>query len=395
MVTLFHFAALHHGYRLSFVRNSYLFVDFFFVLSGFVIAHASASRLTDRKSGVAFAIRRFGRVWPLHFAVLAAFFFLEIAKWVLVSAGVKANFAAFDPAGTTTLGSLPSNLTLTHALGTQTTLTWNHPSWSISAEFWTYMIFAVLTVVVPKRWRVLTMGALGLASAAILVTFAKHGIDATFDWGLFRCLFGFMLGVTLYEGRRRIPTLPLSLMRWAESIAVVAVIAYVSLAGFGALSFFAPVVFAAAVFVFSFEAGPISKVLRRRGVQRLGTLSYSIYMVHILVLSVMNLAVSVLQQRVFNRTLLLTQPDGSRLLGGISPFILDALLVVYLAVIVGLSLLTYRFIEEPGRRLFARMAGRYSYRPRHTKRAVAGKHVKGKHVKGAAQSRMDGAVTHT
>ena len=100
-------------------------------------------------------------------------------------------------------------------------------------------------------------------------------------------------------------------------------------------------------------------------------------MVHILVLSVLNLGVSVLQQRVFNRTLLLVQPDGSRLLGGVNPFILDALLLVYLAVILGLSLLTYRFIEEPGRRLFARIAARYSYRPRHTKGRVMGKHVKG------------------
>ena len=57
-----------HGvfYSLPFVRNSYLFVDFFFVLSGFVIAHAYADKITDARSALTFALRRFGRLWPLH-----------------------------------------------------------------------------------------------------------------------------------------------------------------------------------------------------------------------------------------------------------------------------------------------------------------------------------------
>jgi peptidoglycan/LPS O-acetylase OafA/YrhL len=69
MVAVFHFNALHPAYVLPFVHNSYLFVDFFFVLSGFVIAHAYRGRLNTVADAAVFAIRRFGRA---RLAVLVA-----------------------------------------------------------------------------------------------------------------------------------------------------------------------------------------------------------------------------------------------------------------------------------------------------------------------------------
>ena len=68
MVAVFHFNGLHHGFFVPFVANSYLFVDFFFVLSGFVITHAmltgsepSRTLLSSRSAGLA-ACGRF--IWP-------------------------------------------------------------------------------------------------------------------------------------------------------------------------------------------------------------------------------------------------------------------------------------------------------------------------------------------
>ncbi len=48
------------------LSNSYLFVDFFFVLSGFVVCHAYRSRLDSPRKVGGFVLRRFGRLWPLH-----------------------------------------------------------------------------------------------------------------------------------------------------------------------------------------------------------------------------------------------------------------------------------------------------------------------------------------
>ena len=52
-------------------KNWELFVDFFFVLSGFVIAHAWLKRLDGTEAAKSFLSRRFWRVWPLHVTILA------------------------------------------------------------------------------------------------------------------------------------------------------------------------------------------------------------------------------------------------------------------------------------------------------------------------------------
>src|SRR5258708_27828356 len=81
LVALYHSPFYGHLYGVPLVRNAYLFVDLFFVLSGFVISHAYADRLADGKSVLVFLIRRFGRLWPLHTAVLAAFIRIELLQF--------------------------------------------------------------------------------------------------------------------------------------------------------------------------------------------------------------------------------------------------------------------------------------------------------------------------
>src|SRR5258706_11891723 len=66
------------------VRNAWLFVDFFFVLSGFVIAHAYGEKLSNGADIKAFVMRRFGRLWPLHVAVLLALVVIELSRLAIV-----------------------------------------------------------------------------------------------------------------------------------------------------------------------------------------------------------------------------------------------------------------------------------------------------------------------
>src|SRR4051812_44349777 len=80
LVALLHFSAAGHLYDLPIVRSSYLAVDFFFVLSGLVIAHASLGRLSGARDGLVFVVRRFGRLWPLHAAMLVCFLGFELLK---------------------------------------------------------------------------------------------------------------------------------------------------------------------------------------------------------------------------------------------------------------------------------------------------------------------------
>ncbi len=59
-------------------------VDFFFVLSGFVMARVYADGLVDDDNVAKFIVRRVGRLWPLHVSMLALFVIVECLKLALV-----------------------------------------------------------------------------------------------------------------------------------------------------------------------------------------------------------------------------------------------------------------------------------------------------------------------
>src|ERR1700761_7501775 len=89
LVALFHLNLVSPIYSLDFVRNGYLFVDFFFVLSGFVITHGYADRLGTLQGVGAFAFKRFRRLWPLHVIVLAMFVLVESTKAIAAARGAS------------------------------------------------------------------------------------------------------------------------------------------------------------------------------------------------------------------------------------------------------------------------------------------------------------------
>ncbi len=100
----------------------------------------------------------------------------------------------------------------------------------------------------------------------------------------------------------------------------------------------APLVFAAVVAVFANEAGRVSALLKSPPLQFVGAISYSIYMTQIFVLF---RAYDLLEKRVAG-----------------NPWAADAALLASLAAIVAVSYGTFRLVEQPGRELFGRMAGR-------------------------------------
>src|SRR5687768_5675625 len=68
-VMLFHMGNIGWLGGFHAIQNGWLLVDFFFVLSGFVIAASYGERLAQGYSVGKFMALRFGRVVPLHAAV--------------------------------------------------------------------------------------------------------------------------------------------------------------------------------------------------------------------------------------------------------------------------------------------------------------------------------------
>jgi hypothetical protein len=234
--------------------------------------------------------------------------------------------------GGRSLYALGTNLLLVQALGLHPGLTWNTPSWSISTEFWTYLIFAAVCFSLP-RLRAAVSLALIVLSVAILVFVSRFGMRETFEWGIARCVFGFFTGVLTHDIWSR---------GWlkrfggsgAEIGGVLFALAYLLfIPGNRALEYLAPPVFACLVLVFANGRGFVSEIMDRPSVNALGRWSYSIYMVHMLVLAIVASALNI---------------------GHFTGWRADALTLVYIACVVGMSALTWRWVEIPGQRLFVR-----------------------------------------
>ena len=124
------------------LTKGYLMVDLFFVMSGFIIYHVYQKNFETGLSGIQFRrfiVARFARVYPLHFItlVLCLLILVPMFGWDPYMGNPRA---------------IPTNLLLIHSFGIHNSFNWNVPSWSISAEWWAYMVFPFLAIFLFK-WK--------------------------------------------------------------------------------------------------------------------------------------------------------------------------------------------------------------------------------------------------
>lgn len=248
--------------------NSHLAVDFFFCLSGFVIAHAYEQRLRSSMSAGQFILERLVRLLPL-----AAFGAVVGGVVLGVRAQVVHDLPALNIVAATLLNAvlLPSfSLIPIHpeAFGANT------PLWSL---FWEMAVNIAFALAVPwlttRRLIFILIFAAGLL-VAMAVRF--HGVDggpnsATFVWGACRVLFPFACGVLLHR-------LPIFTNRFAAPLA--AVLAGLLLAP--AIGMVGELISVLLVFPAVVMSGAGAKVGPRLGgvALWLGRLSYPLYVLH-------------------------------------------------------------------------------------------------------------------
>lgn len=201
VVMLFHLDLVYriHG---MFGRG-YLFVDMFFLLSGFVLAVSTERKLNAGIGALAFTRDRFIRLWPL----------------VAVGAGVAVarGFAiGMDPL--TLLLWLALDLAMIPSFaGSGPFYRLNGPQWTLFYELLANFLHALVLRKIPTRWMLAL--ALGLG-AALILTVRIHktdtmGVDAptweTWWMGLPRLGWSYVLGVWMgrkYKEGLRGPVLP-------------------------------------------------------------------------------------------------------------------------------------------------------------------------------------------
>ena len=331
LVVFFHLPVSSHIHALPLTRHGYLFVDFFFVLSGFVIAHAYGGRLASVRDVGPFIAKRLGRVWPLHAVMLAVFIGLELCRlWF--------HFDSAPPfVRDRSVEAIFTNLLLIQSFNIHDYLTWNGPAWSISVEMGAYVLFAALMVLAPRRFVPLSL-VIVVAGALIVLNFAPRFMNTTYNFGFPRAAYGFFLGCLVHRvWRMTPPTFSPVVASWLQAACLIVVGVYVSYAE-GPWTVAAPLFFAASIWIFAEERGLVSRALSVRPMLALGHWSYSIYMVHMFLITIMLI--------VARKTSFM--PGGRRIDFG-SIWLNDLFALAVIGVIVGVSVLTYRFIEIPGR----------------------------------------------
>lgn len=179
--------------------ETHLAVDLFFVLSGFVLAHAYEERIRDGLAPSAFLRIRVIRLYPLYALGLA----LTVAVALLAFAvGQGPGFSGPALAASTLFAALMLPTPPAFSAAPVAIFPLNAPSWSIFFELVANMAFFYgLSALSPRRLAAIV----ALAFAGLCAVALQAGdLDIGFYWrdvqsGLIRVMFAFPVGVLLYR----------------------------------------------------------------------------------------------------------------------------------------------------------------------------------------------------
>ena len=321
------------------IRNGYLAVGTFFVLSGFVLARSYASTPWNSASLIRYGAGRLARVYPIY--LLSLLLILPFMFEDLVSPGRAALAHANKTALVADYGLVLQGWT--GALPVH----WNTPAWSLSCELFFYLCFpAVAFLLAGTGWP--GMVAAGVLAMAAPVWYRLTGVTAA--WKPVIGIADFLAGIAaagVYERLLRSRIRLSGRGFWLSGPAIAAVGAIVAVPGLvntsvdlnSALRPFSVVM----LLGLAFGGGLPMRALSARLSVFLGKASYSIYILHIPLLWW------------YKRFWLYTS--------GVLP--LTASAAVYFTGVVMVSSAAYSLVEEPAnRRIRGWVAARCASGPR-------------------------------
>lgn len=274
-VAVFHYVSIFDFFKIGsgFFGKSYLGVDFFFILSGFILTHTYMTAIKDKRFAWSdFYIRRLARIYPVHLATLlfAVGIYWNLDHTIFLQPAVMECFL--------------SSLFLLHAWGTVPELCFNMPSWSISAEWFAYLLFPFITPFLLRFRPEILLPAALLSFGALYWVYPQFFpvilTQATHQFSILRILPEFILGMAVclfgYKYGLRVPV---------GFVIAAAVILIVALAEINAPDALIVPVFALLIYaVAEKERQGDHSLLANKILVHLGKISYSLYMTHTLVI---------------------------------------------------------------------------------------------------------------
>jgi len=324
-----------------FFAKGYLWVDLFFILSGFVIAYsarADEDAPYDWPHIRRFWVARFARIYPLHIACLFALLAIQsgllllgrltgiaLGKPDLWSAGSMLNFI--------------EQLFLLNAWGLTGRVGWNIPSWSISAEMFAYLLFPLLAALLVRGGRAATAALLAGALAFYgWIGLTTGNLDIVIGLAILRCIAGFSLGMIIYRNRAWLDGLPDATLGAAQAIGLAIILAVLLLGLNDVIAIPGFVLLIASTWP---DRGWLARPLAWPTLVWLGEISYSVYLVHVVLL-----------------------PSWSAVMGGllgklgVGPVPARTIIMAGgLVMVLAVATFTWRFVELPARKAILRCYG--------------------------------------
>jgi peptidoglycan/LPS O-acetylase OafA/YrhL len=324
------------------IGRGYLWVDLFFILSGYVMALNYGKLFVDRFSNAVFAaflLRRIARIYPLYIVMLCI--------QIVYTMAVYGNFGESNVWAAVTVAhpirDIPANLFLAQSLGVSPSIIGQ--AWSISTEFAAYFSFPALVawVLSGRRRGVAVAGLLAITLLVAVAAIDMHdgayhsgsldAYDGTHVTPLLRCLGGFILGMVTFRMSAFLTTVA-SRDRVGLSILFLLVVMLAA----GAPDLAVVSLFPAVVLWVSKNRGIAESIFSNPIMYGAGILSYSVYLLHPLLQKPMVITNQILEN--YLPHIFAT---------GLSLFIVIAVLLI-------LAGAAYNFIEKPGRRIIQHVA---------------------------------------
>lgn len=310
----------------GFVAHSYLFVDLFFALSGYILARKYQDSFglgVTTEALRQFVALRFARLYPNYL-----FWFL-CALAVSLMVGFWKEHSLILPSGAGL--SILMHVTATQGI-LDAPLHWNIPLWSIGVEFVLYALFPWIARFLAASGKA---GAVLLAIAAVstLVALASQGTIDIITGGLsvLRGAASFSIGMILalhFSRPIAVSNLGLSALQISACLIILLCVQQGTEVG-------AVLAFYFLVYVGQFNRGVLYRIARLRIFHRIGELSYSVYLSHAIMLELVILVWYKLD------TILHSGP--------IIGFVAVSCGTVVVSVMVAEA--SYRYVELPGQNL--------------------------------------------
>lgn len=248
-----------------------LLVDLFFALSGFVIGYSYLNRVATGAGVWKFWKGRFAYLYPIHFST-----FLVALAIGVIGAGHSDHPENFE------LRCIPANLLLGQAWGMCGHLSFNMPSWSLSAEIMMYLLFPLFVWVAKRKAFFVPLSA--ATSFALLTWVTWHG-SPWYEWtspsGALRALPSFLFGLSLWLYRDKLRRIGIAHVALYMTSAVAI---YCVVTGASYLVILA-VIYGVVLFACASDLQRLQTSFVRH-IAPLGALTLEIYMIHQLMLTI-------------------------------------------------------------------------------------------------------------